>query len=581
MPFPPPPIRQRAGEATVPVAERVAGRLLGAPALPAAALGAVARDIDWAGPVALPLPDERAVQAACGIMQVHGRAHGRPRPLAVDYAATVAGVLAAQGVCAALLARRRGLAIDRVTTSVAEGALLSLTQYLAAATAPDEPAVEPAADLRGGATLVSADGVPIEIETLDPVAWREFWRRLGVRPPLAGRGWAPFQQRFATAVCPLPAALREAAARRPLAALTEAATATGVSLAALTAEPRPGHPPAPVRITPAPTPLPSKPVPPAAGPAPLAGLRVVEATRRVQGPLAGHVLRLLGAEVVRIEPPGGDPMRGLPPLVGECSARFLALNEGKAVHEADLGTEAGRRAVREHAAGADVFLHNWAPGRAERLGLAAADLWPVAPHLVHAGASGFGDAFGAARPPIGTDYLAQVHSGLAAALRPAPEPPAPSLLTLTDVLGGLLCAYGVLAALLRRADTGRGARVESSLYSAAWLVERPAARARWTPLDLPLTTADGLLCLTGADARRTAELARVTAASGTTPDAVAARFRALTTKEWLDRLGEARIPATEVRTDLAALAHDPAFRAAVAPAPPDGCARPLTPWTFS
>ncbi|WP_228083529.1 CoA transferase [Streptomyces profundus] len=567
----------------MPVAERVAARLLGAlaPRLPAGALAAVTSGTDWAGPVALPLPDERSVQAACGIMQVHGRAHGGPRPLAVDYAATVAGVLAAQGVCAALLARRRGLRIDRVATSVAEGALLSLTQYLAAATAPEEPALEPATGAAGLATLVSAEGVPVEIETLDPVAWREFWRRLDVPPALAGRGWAPFQQRFATAVCPLPAALRDAARRRPLAALTGAADATGVSLAALAAEPRPGDPPAPLRITPAPVPSVPAPFPPAAGPAPLAGLRVVEATRRVQGPLAGHVLRLLGADVIRVEPPGGDPMRGLPPLVGDCSARFLALNDGKSVAEADLGTEAGRRAVRERVADADVFLHNWAPGRAERLGLAAADLWAVAPHLVHAGASGFGDAFGAGPPPIGTDYLAQVHSGLAAALRPAPETPAPSLMTLTDVLGGLLCAYGVLAALLGRADTGRGARVESSLHSAAWLVERPPTRARWTPLDLPLRTADGLLCLTAADARRSAELARVTAATGSSPESIAARFRARATKEWQDRLAEAGVPATPVSTDLASLPHDPAFRAALAPAPPDGHARPRTPWTFS
>ncbi|RMI25212.1 CoA transferase, partial [Streptomyces triticirhizae] len=237
------------------------------------------------------------------------------------------------------------------------------------------------------------------------------------------------------------------------------------------------------------------PLPPAGGPLPLAGLRVVEATNRVQGPLAGHVLRLLGAEVLRIEPPGGDPMRGLPPFSGHCSARFAALNAGKTAVEADLGTEAGRRTAAELAAGSDVFLHNWPPGRAERLGLDAADLWRARPELVYAAASGFGDAFGHATPPIGTDYLAQAHAGLAAALRPAGEPPTPSLMTLTDVLGGVLSAHGVVAALLRRATSGRGARVDSSLLSAAALVPRPAARAVWTPLDRPLRTADGWLAL--------------------------------------------------------------------------------------
>ncbi|WP_233580445.1 CoA transferase, partial [Streptomyces triticirhizae] len=218
----------------------VAARLLRA--LPPEALREVAGVTDWAGPVDLPLVDERTVQAGCGIAHVHGRAAGAPRPLAVEYAATVAGVLTAQGVCAALLARRRGLALRRVTTSVAQAALLSLTQYLAAATAPEGPAEE---HPPGTATLVSADGVPVEIETLNPDAWREFWRRLGVPAALAGRGWAPFQRRFATGVCPLPDPLRSAALAVPLAGLAEAAAHGGLSLVALPDDPNPAGLPAP------------------------------------------------------------------------------------------------------------------------------------------------------------------------------------------------------------------------------------------------------------------------------------------------------------------------------------------------
>lgn len=561
----------------------------------------VTYEADRAGPLDKPLPDERAVQAACGLMHVHGRAGGRPLPLAVDYAATVAGVLAAQGVCAALLARHRGLDLGHVRTSTSQGALLALAQYLAAATASDtpratgarSPATEPGAGGTAGsgrgpgdlsapgrtATLTSADGVPVELETLDPGAWREFWHRLGLPPQLAGRGWGPFQQRFATGSCDLPGPLREAAAARPLAALKDAAERTGVSLMRLSDDPDPAGLPAPWTLTHARGD--SWAPPPPRGTLPLDGVRVVEATRRVQGPLAGHVLRLLGAEVTRVEPPGGDPLRGLPPLTDGCSARFLALNAGKAVAEADITTPQGRSEVHELVAGADVFVHNWAPGTAERLGLEAPALWRTRPGLVHAAASGFGDAFAPARPPIGTDYLAQVHSGLAAALRPAGERPAPSLMTLTDVLGGLVCAHGVLTALLVRARTGEGSRVGSSLLSAAALVPRPPTRVRWTPLDLPLRTGDGYVYLDGPGRARPEEVARVVGAPAGGPGAAAARFAQRPSGEWAERLRDAGITATPVCTDLAELPADPAFAAAVVPATPEAPARPRTPWEFS
>ncbi|WP_327232221.1 CoA transferase [Streptomyces murinus] len=582
------------------VATAVADRLLRhtAPGVPE-----VRPTLDWAGPVGMELPDERAVQAACGLMHIHGRATGGPAPLAVDYASVVAGVLAAQGATAAGIGRARGLDLREVRTSVAQGALLAVGQYLAAATAreadgpPSTAGPEPCAG--GLATLETADGARVELETLDPSAWREFWARLGVPPALAGRGWLPFQQRFATAVCPLPEELRAAARRRTLRDLRAAAYDTGVSLLTLGADPAPAVHPEPWRLTPAPavhpehqlpapvatsvprrrTPAPAHPaadVPaPRSGgapPPPLAGLRVVESTRRVQGPLAGHVLGMLGAEVIRIEPPGGDPMRWLPPLAGDTSARFTALNAGKRVVEADLTTAGGRETVRALAAEADAFVHNWAPGKAARLGLDACDLLSDRPALVYAWASGFGDTLGD-RPPLGTDYLAQVHSGLAAAVRPADEPPAPSLMTLTDVLGGLVCAQGVLAALARRERTGRGGRVDSSLVSAAALIPRPAHRVRWTAPDRPVRTADGHLYL-GPEARAH-------------PEAVhrllgRAEGSALTTDEWTHRLAEAGLTATPVHTDLAALADDPAFKAAVAPPDPlIGHARPHAPWEFA
>ncbi|MFS0691384.1 CoA transferase [Streptomyces nitrosporeus] len=592
--------------ATTHAAESVAEALLGRtlrpssgtprPALPPARRGGAVTaggarqagppvwSVDGAGPVELDADDEQAVQAACGLMEVHGRATGAPEPLVADYVSTVTGVLAAQGATAALLAARRGHPRARVRTSLAQGALLAVTQYLAAATA--EGPQDPAPGGTGLATLTTADGVLIEIETLDPLAWSGFWQRLGVRARTAGRGWLPFQQRFATAACPLPAELRAAVRAHGLRAVRQAGEAHGVSVAEAgeaTAAPRDL---APWTVEPArPSDGLSRGAPPGrsgtaagAGPLPLSGLRVVESARRVQGPMAGHVLRLLGADVVRVEPPGGDPMRGLPPLAGGCSVRFSALNHGKRVAEADLTTRRGRDTVRELVSRADVFLHNWAPGKARTLGLDAGDLHAVAPRLVYASASGFGAALGPT-PPTGTDYLAQVHGGLAAALRPVDRPPAPSLMTVTDVLGGLVLAQAVLAGLLAREETRRGCRVASSLLSAAALVPRPPRRVRLTPLDRPLPTADGLLHL-GAEARRQpGEVARAVLAAG--PASVAGRLRTGGTEEWLAGLREAGLPAVRVRTDLAALATDPAFGRAVLP--PDErvpYARPASPWTF-
>ncbi|MEW5658745.1 CoA transferase [Streptomyces cinereoruber] len=538
-------------------------------------------EVGGAGPVGVDAGDERAVQAACGVMHVHGRATGAPAPLAADYVSTVTGVLAAQGATAALLARRRGRPPLRTRTSLAQGALLTVTQYLAAATADDGTGTRVTDDGTGLATLTTADAVRVEIETLDPEAWAGFWHRLGVPPRTAGRGWQPFQTRFGTAVCPLPPELRAVVRAHPLEAVRRAGAEHGVSVAAIgeaTTAP-PGL--APWTLAPAPPAgrPPYSPAPADPGALPLAGLRVVESARRVQGPVAGHVLRLLGAEVVRVEPPGGDPMRGLPPVAGGCSVRFSALNHGKSVTEADLTTRPGRETVRELVSRADVFLHNWAPGKAGALRLDADALHAVNPRLVYASASGFGTALGPV-PPIGTDYLAQVHGGLAAALRPAGEPPAPSLMTVTDVLGGLVLAQAVLAGLLARQETGRGCRAASSLLSAAALVPRPGRRTALSPLDRPLPTADGLLYL-GAEARALPrEVARTVGATG--PATAGERLRARTTDAWLAELRAAGLPSVAVRTDLADLATDPAFARAVLP--PDErlpYARPAAPWEFT
>ncbi|MEV6824979.1 CoA transferase [Amycolatopsis sp. NPDC051102] len=494
-----------------------------------AALGAggttVEPDVGWAGPVDLPLTDEVLVQAACGIMHVHGRARGGPEPLSIDYATAAAGVLATAGVLAAEFARARGVPVGAVRTSVAQAALLSVGQYLACG--PDEP--PPAVGTPP--PFVSADGVRFELETLRAEDWQRFWRTVGAPEPALRQGWPPFLHRFATAICPLPVALHEVLAAHPFTAIDRAGTACGVSVV-----PIGDASPVPVWAF---TPLPNGPGLSAADPgidAPLRGVRVVESARRVQGPLAGHVLALLGADVLRIEPPGGDPARGVPPLVGGVSARFAALNAGKDVAELDLTEPSGRAAAKDLVAGADVFLHNWAPGRAEAWGLDAPDLAAVRPGLVYAAASGWGPHLGS-HPPLGTDYVVQAHSGLAAALRPPGEPPAPSLMTITDVLGGLVCAVGVLTGLHRRERSAAGCRIDTSLLSAASTVPREHRK-----FHRPLRTADGYVAVSGPFPGDTGRWS---------------------TEEVLTRVRERDIPAVAVTTDLGALRSDPRFTAAL------------------
>ncbi|MGH3245874.1 MAG: CoA transferase, partial [Trebonia sp.] len=186
-------------------------------------------EIDWPGPVGLRLASEADVQAACGLMHVHGRKNGGPVPLGVDYASVAAGVLASAGVLAVLIAQLRGGQARHVRTSVAEAALLAIAQYLAAATA-EETEEDDGPLLPGGPPFVSADGVRFEMEVLKPEEWLRFWSLLGAPRAAIGQGWRPFESRYATATCPLPPQLHEAAARLDYAVLAGLAAGAGVSV---------------------------------------------------------------------------------------------------------------------------------------------------------------------------------------------------------------------------------------------------------------------------------------------------------------------------------------------------------------
>lgn len=200
------------------------------------------------------------------------------------------------------------------------------------------------------------------------------------------------------------------------------------------------------------------------GEALLAGLRVLDLSRILAGPLASQVLADLGAEVLKVEPPGGDDTRGWgPPFQGPMSAYFQCCNRGKASLLLDLRSVEGRRRLHRLVAVADVLLHNLLPPAARRLGLDAAALRSAHPRLVALGITGYG---GTRHDEPGYDLALQAEAGWIAMTGPA-EQGYKAGVAVVDVLTGMMAANGVQAGLLRRARTGEGTVLALSLYRTA------------------------------------------------------------------------------------------------------------------
>ena len=196
---------------------------------------------------------------------------------------------------------------------------------------------------------------------------------------------------------------------------------------------------------------------------PLAGCRVVEAARFVTGPYAGQLLADLGAEVIKIEDPkGGDPFRGWGK--NGYGPTFIAFNRSKRSLTLDLKQESGREAALRLIRDADVFIENFRPGVADKLGIGYDKVSSLNPRLVYCSITGMGrDGPYAQRPSY--DIVGQGLSGLLSLLVELDDP-RPVGPTFSDTLTGLFAAYGILAALQGREHTGKGQRVETSLLQA-------------------------------------------------------------------------------------------------------------------
>jgi formyl-CoA transferase/CoA:oxalate CoA-transferase len=202
------------------------------------------------------------------------------------------------------------------------------------------------------------------------------------------------------------------------------------------------------------------------GPAPgaLCGIRVLDLSRILSGPLATMVLADLGADVVKVEDTkdGDDTRQWGPPFQGGEAAYFLAANRNKRGVSVDLKTAQGREFVLRLADRADVLVENFRPGTAARLGLGYEELSARNPRLVYASISGYGQTGPWASRP-GYDAIAQAQSGMMSITGEAGGPPVRPGVATADIGAGMWAVIGILAALHAREVTGRGQHVDVAL----------------------------------------------------------------------------------------------------------------------
>jgi len=209
-----------------------------------------------------------------------------------------------------------------------------------------------------------------------------------------------------------------------------------------------------------------------ASPLPLEGVRVVEFSHMVMGPTCGLVLADLGADVIKVEPPGrGDNTRRLP---GAGAGFFITFNRNKRSVALDLANPAGLAFAKELVARSDVVIENFRPGRMDEIGLGYGALAPLNPRLIYCSLKGFLAGPYEHRPAL--DEVVQMMGGLAYMTGP-PGRPLRAGAPVNDMMGGMFAVIGILAALHERERSGAGQHVTSSLYeNVAFLVASSMAQ---------------------------------------------------------------------------------------------------------
>ncbi|MYN14525.1 CoA transferase [Pusillimonas sp. TS35] len=324
----------------------------------------------------------------------------------------------------------------------------------------------------------------------------------------------------------------------------------------------------------------------------LQGLRVVDVSNFVFGPVATQMLGDMGADVIKIEPPEGDPTRGIGERKsGKMGSFFLNLNRNKRSVVLDLKQPDAQAVLDRLLASADVFVHNMRSGAAARLGLDYARLGAKYPRLVHASAQGFG-AGGRYFDRPAYDDVIQGLSGIAGLNQRAHGVPAYAPMLLTDKLCGVFLYSAIVTALLHRERSGKGQEVvvpmlESMVafnmleHMADGVFPAPPGQEpalgyprAFSPNHRPFDTRDGAICIianTDAQWRRLFAMLSLDALADdarfatigsrmTNLDALHAqmqpRLMTDTTAAWLSKCEQADIPAGPIN-DLEAVWHDP------------------------
>lgn len=320
----------------------------------------------------------------------------------------------------------------------------------------------------------------------------------------------------------------------------------------------------------------------------LAGCKVIDLSRVLGGPYCTQILADHGADVLKIEPPGGDETRGWgPPFLGDTASYFVGVNRNKDGMTLDLSQPAGQELLRHFLADADVLVENFKPGTLEKWGLGFDTLSQAYPKLIHCRVSGFGSDGPLGGLP-GYDACAQAMCGLMSVNGEADGDATRVGLPVVDMVTGLNAAVAILLALNERTRSGLGQFLDITLYDCALSLLHPHAPNYFYSGKVPqrsgnahpniapyetLPTASGPIFLAVGNNRQFAQLAQVLGAPTLATDTryahnadrlqnrqalrdeLSALLADQNAAELADRLLRAGVPAAAVQTVDQALAH--------------------------